>query len=127
VIDLATLTGAQGVATGQIHAALYCSDEQLEHDALRIGRATGDTAHPLPYAPELYRKEFASHIADMKNSVKNRANAQSSCAGQFIGNHLAAAGYDGPWLHIDMAGPATRAGRGTGWGVAMLLGLAGLL
>jgi hypothetical protein len=27
-------------------------------------------------------------VADMKNSVADRGNAQSSCAGQFIGNHI---------------------------------------
>ena len=41
--------------------------------------------HPLPYAPELHFQEFSSTVADMKNSVKNRDNAQSSCAGLFIG------------------------------------------
>lgn len=127
VIDMATLTGAQSMSTGQLHAALYCSDEALEAEAVRTGKAAGEPAHALPYAPELFRREFASSIADMKNSVKNRSNAQSSCAGQFIGNHLAAAGYHGPWLHIDMAGPATSAGRGTGYGVGLLLGLAGRL
>ena len=62
----------------------------------------------------------------MKNSVKNRNNAQSSCAGQFIGNHLFATDFDGAWLHVDMAGPSTRAGRGTGYGVGLLLSLIGL-
>jgi len=123
VIDMATLTWAQSVSTGQLHAALYCSDDDLERHAVATGRRTGDLAHPLPYAPELFRKEFRSSIADMKNSVKNRSNAQSSCAGQFVGNHLRAAGYQGPWLHIDMAGPSTHNARGTGWGVGMLLGL----
>jgi probable aminopeptidase NPEPL1 len=32
------------------------------------------------YAPELLRAEFKSQVADMKNSVKDRANAQASCA-----------------------------------------------
>jgi hypothetical protein len=27
-------------------------------------------------------------VADMKNSVADRSNAQASCAGQFIGNHI---------------------------------------
>ncbi|MGB0514117.1 MAG: TonB-dependent receptor family protein, partial [Wenzhouxiangellaceae bacterium] len=35
---------------------------------------------PLPYVPEYYRKEFSSNVADMRNSVKDRSNAQSSCA-----------------------------------------------
>ncbi len=122
LIDLATLTGAALVATGKVHAALYCSDEALEQQVLEVGRQVGEPCHPLPYAPELFRKEFRSPVADMKNSVKDRANAQSSCAGQFIANHLP----DGapPWCHIDIAGPAESAdGRGTGFGVGLLLGL----
>lgn len=88
IIDIATLTGAQGIATGQRHAALYCNDDWLEDLAVRIGRSSGDLTHPLPYCPEFFKQEFTSQVADMKNSVKNRSNAQASCAGQFIGNHI---------------------------------------
>lgn len=122
LVDVATLTGAQATATGKLHAALYCNDDALERAAVQIGRSTGDLVHPLPYAPELFRKEFASSVADMKNSVKDRSNAQSSCAGQFVGNHLG--DYDGAWLHVDMAAPSTSGGRGTGYGVALLVALA---
>lgn len=123
IIDMATLTGAQGVSTGQRISALFCNDEATEQLAVRLGRASGDLCHPLPYVPEFHRAEFKSSVADMKNSVKNRNNAQSSCAGQFIGNHLSATEFKGPWLHIDMAGPSTRSGRGTGYGVGLLLSL----
>ncbi|MEL6346750.1 MAG: leucyl aminopeptidase family protein [Myxococcota bacterium] len=120
LIDLATLTGAQLVSTGRIHAALYCNNEAVEQAAVKAGRAIGEPCHPLPYAPELFRKEFHSHVADMKNSVKDRANAQASCAGQFIGNHLPSPAPR--WLHIDLAGPANSSdGRGTGYGVGLLL------
>ena len=44
----------------------------------------------------------------MKNSVKDRLNAQSSCAAQFVAEHLV--DYEGPWLHVDLAGP-TREGE----------------
>ena len=57
-----------------------------------------------------------SSVADMKNSVADRSNAQVSCAGQFIANHIeqfvagpAAGG--GRWLHIDMASPAHQGER----------------
>lgn len=122
IVDCATLTGAALVATGKVHAALYCNDEELERAAVVAGKAAGEPCHPLPYAPELFRKEFRSAIADMKNSVKDRANAQSSCAGQFIGNHLP----ENPprWLHVDLAGPAWgHEGRGTGFGVGLLVTL----
>ena len=125
MVDIATLTGAQGVATGKQHAALYCNSETLEQHAITVGRSTGDLAHALPYAPEFYRKEFNSQVADMRNSVKDRSNAQSSCAGQFLGNHISK--YSGDWLHIDMASPAVSAGRGTGFGVGLLLAVSNVL
>lgn len=128
LVDLATLTGAQAVATGKRHGALYCSDEVLETKAVVAGRHSGDMVHPLLYAPELLRHEFRSPIADMRNSVKDRNNAQSSCAAQFIGNHLTAVGYDRPWLHVDMAAPAVGSNsRATGFGVGLLLALEGLI
>lgn len=122
LVDMATLTGAALVATGKVHAALYCNDEALEQRAVVVGREIGEPCHPLPYAPELFRKEFKSAVADMKNSVKDRANGQSSCAGQFVGNHLPE---DPPrWLHVDIAGPAWGSGdRGTGYGVGLLYAL----
>lgn len=54
----------------------------------------------------------------MKNSVKNRANAQSSCAAQFVYNHIEETA--ARWLHVDLAGPAFRNERGTGFGVGLL-------
>jgi probable aminopeptidase NPEPL1 len=125
LIDCATLTGAQAVATGKRHAAIYASTEAIEDRAVHVGRRTGDLVHPLPYAPELYRREFSSVVADLRNSVKDRSNAQSSCAAQFIREHLGS--WDGPHLHVDLAAPATSGGRGTGFGVGLLLGLAGVL
>ena len=121
IIDIATLTGAQGVATGRNHAGIYTNDEHLETLAIAAGKFTGDLVYPLPYCPEFYKNEFRSVIADMKNSVADRTNAQASCAAQFIGNHLEDyLNNDGKWLHIDMAYPATVNERGTGYGVALL-------
>eukprot|EP00611_Tribonema_gayanum_P020540 TRINITY_DN3764_c0_g2_i1.p1 TRINITY_DN3764_c0_g2~~TRINITY_DN3764_c0_g2_i1.p1 ORF type:complete len:261 (-),score=96.21 TRINITY_DN3764_c0_g2_i1:226-1008(-) len=121
IVDMATLTGAQGVATGHRHAAIYCNDEKLEAAAQAAGRQCGDLTFPVPYAPEFFAAEFASAVADMKNSVACRSNAQVSCAAQFIGNHLEPffeAG--GAWLHIDMAAPSHQGPRATGYGVALL-------
>jgi len=85
-------------------------------------KCPGDLVHPLPYCPEFYRKEFASKVADMKNSVKDRGNAQASCAANFIAEHLHT-GYEGGWLHADIAGPAHIDERGTGYGVALVLAM----
>lgn len=122
IIDAATLTGAQLVATGHIHAAVVSNREGLEQLAVREGRRTGDLCHPLPFVPEFYKSEFASEVADFRNSVKDRMNAQSSCAAQFVYNHID--DLNVPWLHIDLAGPAHRADRGTGFGVALMAAVA---
>lgn len=118
VLDAATLTGAQGVATGDVHAAVVASDPAVEAALVAAGQATGDLCWPLPFAPELYRSEFASPIADMRNSVKNRSNAQVSCAAEFIHWHLE--GTPARWGHVDLAAPAFRGDRATGFGVALL-------
>ena len=118
IIDVATLTGAQLVATGLRHAAVVSNRAGLEALAVTCGRDTGDLVHPLPFAPEFYQAEFNSPVADMRNSVKDRANAQSSCAAQFVWSHID--DVNPHWLHIDIAGPAWRNERGTGYGVGLL-------
>ncbi|KAH9632661.1 hypothetical protein HF086_008488 [Spodoptera exigua] len=99
IVDVATLTGAQ------YHAGIVSNSARLEARCVAAGLRCGDLAHPLPFAPELHFTEFTSCVADMKNSVADRNNAQPSCAGLFILSHL---GFDfpGSWLHIDMAAPA---------------------
>jgi probable aminopeptidase NPEPL1 len=122
ILDMATLTGAQLVTTGKKHAGILAKTAQLEKRIFDCGLMSGDLCYPMLYAPELLKSEFASKVADMKNSVKDRGNAQSSCAGHFIESHLDAS-YQGDWVHIDMAGPGTKNERATGYGVALVLGL----
>ncbi len=118
VIDIATLTGAQLVSTGKLHAAAVANDSSLESLLVESGRHVGELVHPLPYAPELYRSEFKSVVADLRNSVADRMNAQTSCAAQFIAEHLV--GRDVRWGHLDIAGPSMIGKRGSGFGVALL-------
>ena len=93
------------LTAGKRHAAIVASCEAVERAAVRAGRRSGDLVHPLPYCPEVlrdgmaqyglppfptemnlpfcpefYRSEFASKVADMKNSVKDRMNAQVCAA-----------------------------------------------
>ena len=128
IIDMATLTGAQMVATGRFFAGIVSDSEELEIECIQAGKVSGDLCHPLPYAPEFFTSEFSSNVADMKNSVKDRSNAQASCAGQFIANHLSndwVKDEKTRWLHVDIAGPSTEkgSGRGTGFGVGLLVEL----
>lgn len=122
ILDMATLTGAQLVCTGKKHAGILARTEKMEKRIFQSGMKSGDLCYPMLYAPELLKSEFASKVADMKNSVKDRGNAQASCAGHFIESHLDSA-YKGEWVHVDMAGPSEKNDRATGYGVALVLGL----
>jgi len=126
ILDMATLTGAQGISTGKYHGAVLTNNELWEQASVYAGRMSGDLTHPIVYCPELHFVEFNSAVADMKNSVADRSNAQSSCAGLFIGSHLQGAfNFPGIWVHVDMAYPVHSGERATGYGVALLLVLFG--
>jgi probable aminopeptidase NPEPL1 len=119
VLDLATLTGAQMITTGMHHGALLSPAPAFEAALAAAGQASGDWLFPLLYAPELLLPEFDSKVADMKNSVASRTNAQASCAGHFIEAHLNER-WTGEWAHVDIAGPSLRGGRATGFGVGLV-------
>ncbi|CAI5724028.1 unnamed protein product [Peronospora farinosa] len=125
IVDMATLMGARSIATGNRIGAVYTNDGSLEELAVKAGKVSGDLVHSMPYAPEFHRLGFTSNIANMKNSVKNRANAQVSCVGQFIANHLGDFEHTGKWLHVDMAFPVFTSDdeRSTGFGVAFIQSL----
>lgn len=119
ILDIATLTGAQGVATGKYHAQHLTNNPEWEDKISMAGRVSGDLSFPGVYCPEFHFPEFNSAVADMKNSAADRNNALSSCAGLFINAHL---GFDfpGTWMHVDMAAPVKSGERATGYGVALL-------
>eukprot|EP00096_Caligus_rogercresseyi_P000579 TRINITY_DN1103_c0_g1_i1.p1 TRINITY_DN1103_c0_g1~~TRINITY_DN1103_c0_g1_i1.p1 ORF type:complete len:527 (-),score=93.30 TRINITY_DN1103_c0_g1_i1:123-1703(-) len=119
IVDVCTLTGAQGVATGNAHAAFLTNKFEWESKTRDAGRSSGDLVFPLVYCPEIHFSEFNSVVADMKNSVADRSNATSSCAGLFINAHLGF-NFPGTWIHVDMASPAYTGERATGYGVALL-------
>ena len=119
IVDIATLTGAQLMCTGKRHAGLLTPSQALQDTLFRAGRACGEPVFPMLYAPELLMDEFRSDLADMKNSCKDRLNAQSSCAGHFVEAHLAP-DWHGGYAHIDIAGPAWDGERATAYGSLLL-------
>ena len=54
--------------SGRYHAAMLTNTEEWEETCVHAGQLSGDMVHPLIYCPELHFSEFASAVADMKNS-----------------------------------------------------------
>jgi leucyl aminopeptidase len=120
VIDLATLTGAIGVALGQDHAGLFSNDDELASRLVSAGLVTGEKLWRMPLGPA-YDKLIESRFADIKNTGGRPAGAIT--AAQFLARFVGKV----PWAHLDIAGVAlnsptteTNAGWTSGFGVTLL-------
>ena len=123
VLDLATLTGAMELALGDLYAGGFANDEQWGELVVEAGRRSGDLVWPFPLHPR-YRRYIDSAFADMKNSSTLRQGSPALAA-EFLHEFAG----DGPWCHVDMAGPAflersrgdyLRVPGGTGYGVRLI-------
>jgi leucyl aminopeptidase len=130
VLDLATLTGAMELALGDLYAGVYANDDGWRDLVVEAGSRSGDLVWPLPLHPR-YRRYVDSTFADMKNSSTLRQGSPALAA-EFLHEFAG----EGPWAHVDMAGPGflersrgdyLRVPGGTGYGVRMIAELAGLL
>jgi leucyl aminopeptidase len=127
VLDFATLTGAMEVALGDLYAGLFANDDAWRDDILAAAQASGDHTWPFPLHRR-YRRYVDSTYADLKNSSE-LGQAGAVLAAEFLREFAG----DGPWGHIDMAGPGflersrgdyyTQRG-GTGYGVRLIVELA---
>jgi leucyl aminopeptidase len=127
VIDFATLTGAMSLALGDLIAGWFCNDESF---AARIDAATvvsGDLGCRFPLHHR-YRRYIDSTFADMKNASELREGGPVLAA-MFLQEFAG----DGPWAHVDMAGPGYVQRKrpdyvldegGTGYGVRLIVELA---
>jgi leucyl aminopeptidase len=127
LLDLATLTGAMELALGDFYAGAFANDDDWMADILAAAEASGDHAWPFPLHPR-YRRYVDSSFADLKNSSDLRQGSPVLAA-EFLREFSG----EGPWAHIDMAGPGflersrgdylTQRG-GTGYGVRLIVELA---
>jgi leucyl aminopeptidase len=127
LLDLATLTGAMELALGDLYAGVYANDDGWRSAIVDAGEASGDHLWPFPMHPR-YRRYIDSAFADMKNATVIR-QASPTLAAAFLEEFAG----EGPWAHIDLAGPAFfRFDRGdylsqrggTGYGVRLIVELA---
>ncbi len=99
MIDVATLTGAQVVALGDI-AAAFSTTKELSDALFEAGEREGEHNWPMPL-PAQFRSHIDSDIADMKNIGKS-GEAGSISAALFLKEFVG----DTQWAHLDIAGPS---------------------
>jgi len=130
VVDIATLTGAMELALGDLYAGVFANDDEWRDQIVEAGRRSGDLVWPFPLHPR-YRRYIDSAFADMKNGSTLRQGSPALAA-EFLHEFAG----DGPWAHIDMAGPAflersrgdyLRVPGGTGYGVRLIAELGRML
>jgi leucyl aminopeptidase len=127
LLDLATLTGAMELALGDLYAGVFANDDGWRERIVAAGERSGDHVWPFPLHRR-YRRYVDSAFADLMNSSDLR-QASPALAAEFLHEFAG----DGPWGHIDMAGPAfLERSRGdylwqrggTGYGVRLIVELA---
>jgi leucyl aminopeptidase len=123
LVDLATLTGAQGVALGKRTAALYSDCDALAGAFAGAAAAAGERVWRMPL-PDDYRPALDSEVADLVNATE--VGGGSLMAAMFLREFTGE--LRDRWVHVDMSSPAWadsadgELARGaTGWGVRTLL------
>ncbi|MCS7221323.1 MAG: leucyl aminopeptidase [Anaerolineae bacterium] len=96
VIDLATLTGAIGVALGKQAAGLFANNDQLAERLLQAAERSGERLWRMPLYDE-YKELIKSEVAEIKNAAKRNDGVGTSA--KFL-EHFTS-GY--PWAHLDIA------------------------
>jgi leucyl aminopeptidase len=121
MFDFATLTGACMVALGPYTAAVLSDHEQLVRAWMNVAERTGEDMWRLPLNNRL-REQLKSSIADMRNTGDRYGGTIT--AGLFLKTFAK----DTPWVHVDIAGPASVSSArpsqpkgGTGFAVASIV------
>ncbi len=117
LIDIATLTGAARIALGTDLPGLFCNNDKIAADMVRIAHEQSDPVWHMPLFAA-YRESLNSNIADINNAgIDSYAGAITAALflKEFVGN-------DTPWMHFDLMAWNLRArpGRPQG-GEAMAL------
>ena len=99
IIDIATLTGAVGVALGNQITGVVADDEGIWQALSTASEASGDKVWRLPHFPHL-AKQNKSERADIKNSGGRPAGTATAAL------FLQAFAFGVPWGHLDIAGTA---------------------
>lgn len=99
VVDVATLTGAAGVAVGQHANVILTKDRKLEDELRELGEESGDYTFPLPLWDEYIQYTKGTH-ADISNIAPGDTRYGGTINGAAFLSHFVE---KMRWVHIDMA------------------------
>ena len=131
LIDIATLTGAAGMALGSRYSGVM-GDADLVGTVVELAGSAGEKFWHMPLPSEL-RALLNSDVADLANAKMGNRNGGMLLAGVFLREFVGSVeGTPIPWAHIDIAATANNegspygfTGKGpTGVGVRTLIALA---
>jgi len=96
IVDIATLTGACGVALGTEATGMLGTDVRFKQMMRAAGEKTGERVWEMPLWEEYY-EQIKSDIADMKNTGGRRGGVITAAAllSKFVQKY--------PWVHLDIA------------------------
>lgn len=121
VLDIATLTGAQIVALGDLYAGVLGNNAELMAQLKEAADLSGDAVWEMPYNKKVAKRN-ESKIGDIMN-IGNVPGMGCSVAGAFVGEAIEGQ----PWVHVDIAGPSyfdspksTIKAGATGFGVGLI-------
>jgi len=99
IVDIATLTGACGVALGNEAIGMLGTDENMKQRIREAGEKTGERVWEMPLWAE-YFDLIKSDIADMKNTGGRGGGVITAAAllSKFVQTY--------PWVHLDIAAVA---------------------
>jgi len=110
IVDNATLTGACVVALGNTCSGWYANRDDAATEFATALKESGETMWRLPLLEDL-REQIKSEVADVKQTGDRYGGSITAALflREFVG--------DSPWIHCDIAGPASL-DRPSGWAQA---------
>ena len=107
LVDVATLTGAIVSALGEIATGVFSSGDALVREVIEAGDSAWDRAWHMPLWHE-YQDTFKSTIADFANVGPHGDCAITAACflSRFTSRY--------PWVHLDIAGTASKSGEDSG-------------
>lgn len=103
VIDVATLTGAIGVALGEYTTGLFGNDINMIEEFKKSAKVHNEGIWHMPITEEIKKEVRGSKVADLTNSTGRLMGASGAAA--FLEEFIEE---DTKWIHLDIAFTAFR-------------------